>query len=235
MAKSKKRLAIIPAREGSKRIPKKNIRHFKGKPIIAYTIQYANTSALFDKIHVSTESEKIMSTVKEYGLNIDFLRPHHLADDHTPLIEVINFIVKNYGEKGEFYDEIWLLMPCAPLLSADILVKVANEFDSSPFPMLSVAEMPAPIEWAYIKHENNCLRLKKPEFSLTRSQDLQPAYYDAGIFAVYTHDMLNSLDKIGDAIQPYILPRHIAIDIDDESDWLLAEMIYDCMQRDVLI
>ncbi len=229
MTKFKKRLAVIPARGGSKRIPKKNIKAFKGKPIIAHTIHYAKTSALFDKIHVSTESKKIMSVVREHGLNIDFMRPRHLADDHIPLIEVINFVVKNYGEKNEFYDEIWLLMPCAPLISAEILVSAARKFDAGLSPMLSVAEMPAPIEWAYHKHKENCLRLNKPEFQLTRSQDLQPAYYDAGIFAVYTHDMLNSLDKIGDAIQPYILPRHIAIDIDNENDWLLAEMIYDCI------
>src|SRR5450755_2920533 len=106
------RLAVIPARGGSKRIPDKNIRMFCGKPMIGHILQAATGSRLFDTIHVSTESQRIADVVESLGYTIDFLRPQHLAGDHTPLMPVLKYAAETYATTGKNFDEIWLLMAC---------------------------------------------------------------------------------------------------------------------------
>ena len=113
-----KRLAIIPARGGSKRIKNKNIKDFCGKPIIKYTINAAIESKLFDKIHVSTESNLIKEVVEKCGLSVDFMRPNELSDDFTVLMPVISFVLETYKKQNIIFDEIWILMACAPLIEA---------------------------------------------------------------------------------------------------------------------
>ena len=112
-----KRLAIIPARGGSKRILNKNIKNFCGKPIISYIIETASNTNLFSKIHISTEDKEIFNLVSSMGLVPDFERPKNLADDHTPLMPVIKYVVEKYKKINQTYEEVWLLFPCSPLIT----------------------------------------------------------------------------------------------------------------------
>ena len=121
-----KRLAIIPARGGSKRIKNKNIKNFCGEPIINYIISTARESKLFNKIHVSTESNLIKEVVENNGLSIDFMRPETLSDDFTPLMPVLSFVLNTYISMGYQFDEIWLLMACAPLIDKNDLISASK-------------------------------------------------------------------------------------------------------------
>ena len=111
-------LVIIPARGGSKRIKNKNIKNFCGKPMINYIIDEALESKLFEKIHVSTDCLEIKEIVQKNNLKIDFMRPSSLADDHTPIMPVLSYVIKKYFEKNLYFDEIWLLYACSPLIDS---------------------------------------------------------------------------------------------------------------------
>ena len=123
-----KRLAIIPARIGSKRIPQKNIRDFFGKPMIYYALETVIKSKLFDKIHVSTDSDLIIDLVNEFGLLVDFKRPEELSDDITPLMPVLKFVVEEYLKIGETFNEVWMIMPCSPLINENDLLRASKMF-----------------------------------------------------------------------------------------------------------
>ena len=227
MIPSRTRLAIIPARGGSKRIEKKNIKMFHGRPMIHHTLEYTSKSELFDTIHVSTESEEIRNSVLEFGLKIDFERPENLSDDNTTLFEVIKFTVSKYAQIGKYFDEIWLIMACAPLTSTNDLEKAAVEFDHEHGLMIAVAEMPVPIEWAYTKTDDDILEFANPENYKFRSQDLTASYYDGGAFAIFTQKHLKQSSFSASPIQPFYLPKQRAIDIDTNDDWVFAEALYE--------
>lgn len=225
-----KRLAIIPARGGSKRIPDKNIRDFCGQPMITHVLGAARESGLFSTIYVSTESDKIREVAAMFGFPPDFPRPEVLADDHTPIMPVLRHAVAEYASRGQHFDEIWLLMACAPLINAQDLQKAAALFRESGAeqPLLAVSEYPAPIEWAFSRGTNGALTPVQEGMFAVRSQDLEKRYFDAGSFAAFpavrvlaSHGAGSDSDFIG-----YVLPKGTAIDIDDEQDWQLAEAIY---------
>ena len=225
-----KRIAIIPARGGSKRIPKKNIKDFCGKPMISYPIEALRESNLFDKIHVSTEDQKIIDTVNELGLEVDFLRPKSLSDDHTPIMPVIKFVVEKYLEMNQSFEEIWVIFPCSPLLKAKDLIQASNQFkrDLSFNSLMTVTEYPVPIEWAFeINEEGILVPIRKGDFAI-RSQDLNKKYYDAGMFYVYSKDLIFNLGSNGsdENITPYFISKGNAIDIDDDQDWQHAEKLF---------
>ena len=232
MSKAPKRLAIIPARGGSKRIPQKNIAFFHGQPIISYTLNAAKESGLFDLIHVSTESQLIYEVVRELGYKPDFLRPVELAGDDTPLLPVLKYVVEQFAESGNLFDEVWILMPCAPLLTMEDFVRASKCFDSNGGPILSICEYPAPIEWAYEK--DSCERLSSTmrDKVHVRSQDLGIKYYDAGLFAAYAYEDLMNQSKTGDNFQFYgvSIDRLRAVDIDNEADWEYAEKVYELLK-----
>lgn len=225
-----KRLAIVPARGGSKRIPSKNIRDFCGRPMITHVLGAASDSGLFSAIHVSTESESIREVVASFGFSPDFRRPDELADDHTPIMPVLRYVAEEYAKRDQHFDEIWLLMACAPLIDAQDLEKAATLFREagSKQPLLAVSEYPAPIEWAFSRGANGALTPVQAGMFAVRSQDIEKRYFDAGSFAVFpvarvleSHGAGSDSDFIG-----YVLPKGTAIDIDDEQDWQLAEAIY---------
>jgi pseudaminic acid cytidylyltransferase len=224
------RLAIIPARGGSKRIPDKNIRDFCGRPMIGHILQAAATSKLFDTIHVSTESRRIADVVQSLGHPVDFFRPDELADDHTPLMPVLRYVVETYAAKGRHYDEIWLLMPCSPLIGPDDLIAASGFFLSSgrQRPVMTVAQYPAPVEWAYHRKDGGSLVPLQPEMLAVRSQDIRPTYFDTGSFCIYPASAVLQSEGAGDysAYVGYPLPRQKAIDIDSEEDFQLAEAIF---------
>lgn len=225
-----KRLAIIPARGGSKRIPNKNIRDFCGQPMITHVLTAARDSGLFAKVHVSTESESIQHVAAQFGFPPDFPRPAELADDHTPIMPVLRNAVQEYAQRGEHFNEVWLLMACAPLIDAKDLSSAATMFQlaGSEQPLLAVSEYPAPIEWAFSRSGNGALTPVQAGMFAVRSQDLEKRYFDAGSFAVFpASHVLESQGAGSDSgFIGYVLPKGTAIDIDDEQDWQLAEAVY---------
>lgn len=223
-----KRLAIIPARGGSKRIPQKNIRQFCGHPMIWYILHAAKESALFDTIHVSTDCQKICETVENIGFSVDFLRPAELADDYKPIMPTLKYVTETYQADGQCFDQIWLLMACAPLVEATDLIEAERLLaDNLSKPVMAIAEYPAPVEWAFRREGNgDLIPLQPGKFSI-RSQDLAPAYYDAGAFIGFPVEFIaNSAEAGSDSgYTGYILTKEAAIDIDTFEDWELAEKI----------
>lgn len=225
-----RRLAIIPARGGSKRLPDKNIRLFHGKPMIGHILDVARESGLFDVIHVSTEDSRIQEVVAQLGYPIQFLRPAALADDHTPLMPVLKYVVETFRERGETFDQVALLMACAPLIAAGDLQNAAALCDrgEGKRAVLSVAPYPVPVEWAYARKGNGELVPRQPGLFATRSQDLETCFYDAGCFAFFpTEQILREEGPGGD--QNYVgllIPKWKAVDIDDAEDWEMAKRLF---------
>lgn len=226
----KRRLAIIPARGGSKRIPNKNTRDFYGKPMISYVLNAASESRLFDVIHVSTDSDEIRDTVENLGFQIDFMRPSELADDHTPIMPVLKFVTDKYFSLGQEFDEIWLLMACAPLIEMSDLQEAAKLFEQSggSKSLIAVAEYPVPIEWAFCLNTDGTLKPVQPGMFSVRSQDLGKKYFDSGTFVVYSYSMIQSSEGAGSDADfiGFVLSKGKAIDIDDKEDWAIAEALY---------
>ncbi len=227
-----KRLAIIPARGGSKRIKNKNIKNFCGEPIINYIINTARESKLFNKIHVSTECNLIKEVVENNGLSIDFMRPETLSEDFTPLMPVISFVWNTYISMGYQFDEVWLLMACAPLIDKNDLISASKTFNAqninSNKPLMAIAEYPVPIEWSFLKDNKNIIHPRYEGKLKERSQDLPKSYYDAGTFVVFPKTFFSEFDGEGTdkGYIGYQLPKAKAIDIDTQEDWDLAEALY---------
>lgn len=225
-----RRIAIIPARGGSKRIPNKNTRDFCGKPMIVHILQAARESELFDVIHVSTESFSIRETVENLGFRIEFMRPPELADDHTPIMPVLKYVMETYTSRGQLFDQVWLLMACAPLVESTDLQQAAQLFDQSggTNPMLAISEYPVPIEWAFSRASDGKLTPVQPGMFAVRSQDLSKKYFDAGVFTAFPAATVQASEGAGSDVGfiGHILPKGKAIDIDDEADWAIAEAMY---------
>ncbi len=225
------RIAIIPARGGSKRIPNKNIADFCGKPMIEYALTEAKASGLFDKIHVSTESQKIAQVVKNLGFELDFGRPELLSDDITPIMPVLKYVVDTYAARGEFYDQVCLIMATSPLIeSSDLQGAVAlyEAQERGNSPVLGVVQYPVPVEWAFARSEAGYLDPLEPGKFAIRSQDLEARYYDAGSFAIYPSSFVTGSVGAGDDSKylGYQLAKYKGVDIDDAEDLVHAEVIY---------
>ena len=219
----KRRLVIIPARAGSKRIC--------GNPIIYYPIEAIIKSKLFCEIHVSTDSREIVNAVNLKGIKVDFLRPKNLSDDHTPLMPVIKYVLEQYNKKEQYFDEIWIVLPCSPFLKARDLVNASQIFNNSinnNF-LMTVTEYSVPIEWAFKINEDGHLdSINKGAFAI-RSQDLEKKYYDTGLFYAYRSEFILKSNESGydENILPYFLKKGETIDIDDMEDWTYAEKLYE--------
>lgn len=224
MAKS---IAIIPARGGSKRIPRKNIKNFFGKPLIAYSIQTALESNLFDKVIVTTDDEEIAKIAKEYGAKVPFLRPKELSDDFTGTADVVQHAINYLKEYGEEFDYACTIYATAPLLQPKYLIlgyeKLKNSDAVNAF---SATSMPFPIQRTFKLDNNGRCEMFTPEHYMTRSQDLEEAYQDAGQF--YWSKLNKTSDEImfGKDSIPIVLPRHLVQDIDTLEDWHRAEIMY---------
>lgn len=220
-----KRLLIIPARIGSKRIFKKNIKFFLKKPIINYSINTAKLSNLFDKIHVSTDSKIIKKIVEKQKLKVDFLRTKNLSGDKVGLLEVFRFVVKKYKQLGINFDEIWFLTPCSPLIEAKDLIKASFFFKKNiTKAILAIAENSPPIQWSFIIKKKSQLTPVFKNFLKYRSQDLPKTYYDTGTFGAFKSKLLEKKSLI--KYSGFIIPKYKGIDIDTPDDWLLAEKIF---------
>lgn len=225
-----RRLAIIPARGGSKRIPNKNVRDFCGKPMLAHILGSAAGSGLFETVHVSTENAIIAEVAMQHGHPVDFMRPDNLADDFTPIMPVMKYVVDEYERRGRSFDQVWLLMACAPLIAASDLVAAEAQFVQAGgrVHLLAVSEFQAPIEWALRRNEQGLLVPLQPGMFTVRSQDLEKRYFDAGAFAIFPTATVKGADTSGidSGYIGYTLPKGTAVDIDDERDWALAEALF---------
>jgi len=222
------KLAVIPARGGSKRIPGKNIAPFCGKPMIAYALEAAEQSGLFDKIHVSTDSVEISRVVKELGYEVDFMRDPMLADDFTGIVPVLRWVVEQYKLQGQIYDQVCCIMPNAPLLLSHDLVSAFDIFNrhKRSHPLLVFAKFPVPIEWAFRQNKAGVMSAVSHENLIRRSQDLEDAYYECGPFTIWRPDHLLSENPLTGEVLSYILPLERAVDIDTQDDLLYAERLY---------
>lgn len=227
-----KTIAIIPARGGSKRIPRKNIKDFHGMPLIAYSIKVALKSKLFDKVIVSTDDEEIAKIAREYGASVPFIRPVELSDDFTGTGAVVNHALQYLKEQDEIYDLVCTIYATAPFLDEKYLIegfeKLKNSNAKNAF---SCTSMPFPIQRTFKITKGERCEMFWPENFQTRSQDLEEAYQDAGQF-YWTNLNIKSNEIIfGKDSIPIILPRFLVQDIDTLEDWKRAEIMYEVIQK----
>ena len=219
-------IAIIPARGGSKRIPRKNIRPFCGQPMLAYAILAAQQSSCFSKVMVSTDDEEIAEVARQLGAEVPFLRPANLADDHTGTTPVVIDTIQ-----AEHYCCIYATVP---LIQADDLKAAHQRLIASNAPFVyTVAEFGFPIQRAVRMDEQGRVTPFWPEQMAKRSQDLEPAYQDAGQFYWGSRAAwLGGISPVGGEGIGHILPRHRVVDIDTQEDWHLAELLYQVLAQD---
>ena len=223
-------VAIIPARGGSKRIPRKNIKDFHGKPLIAYSIEVALKSKLFDKVIVSTDDEEIAKIAMQYGAVIPFLRPKELSDDFTGTGAVVEHIMNYLKQQGENYDFICTIYATAPFLDKKYLIEGFEKLkNSSAKNAFSCTSMPFPIQRTFKITQNERCEMFWSENFTKRSQDLEEAFQDAGQF-YWTNLNIKSNEIIfGKDSIPIVLPRHLVQDIDTLEDWIRAEFMYEAL------
>ena len=226
-------LAVIPARGGSKRIPRKNIRPFHGKPMIAYSIETALESGIFERVIVSTDDKEIAETARKYGAEVPFIRPADLADDFTGTDAVTEHALKWFASRGESYDFVCTVYATAPLLTAESLIEGYQRLkDSNAVYAFSATSMPFPIQRTFkITPEGRC-EMFLPEHYTTRSQDLEEAYQDAGQFYWRALHRGSSEPIFGRDSIPILLPRYRVQDIDTLEDWERAEKMYEVLNPD---
>lgn len=224
-------LCIIPARGGSKRIPRKNIKPFHGIPIIAYSIDIALKSGLFKEVMVSTDCEEIKRISQRYGAEVPFLRSEINSNDLATTLDVVNEVVEAYLKMGQTFDEICVLYPCAPFVSVadlmnakrllqkhDCVIPVVR-FDFSPFRSFEISE--------------SKLRYKWPEYEKSRSQDLEELFHDAGQWYFFRNEDQYHESLVKSSTSPLILESNKVQDIDNISDWKLAELKFQMLNDGV--
>lgn len=225
------RLAVIPARGGSKRIPRKNIRLFGGMPMIAWSIRAALESGCFDRVLVSTDDDEIASIASRHGADVPFMRPAELADDHTATVPVIAHAVRWQSANGPAPDAVCCIYATAPFVKAADLRRGLQVLEASGADYaLSVTGYAFPIQRALRLTPEGRLAMFEPQHVATRSQDLEEAWHDAGQFYWgRTAAWLDGVPLLGPASAPVLLPRHRVQDIDTIEDWERAEWMFAAM------
>ena len=229
------RLAVIPARGGSKRIPRKNIKWFCGRPIIAWSIESAKLSGCFDRVIVSTDDEEIAGVARDLGAEVPFLRPPELSDDNTGTIPVIAHAIHWQRQGGVMPTEVCCIYATAPLLRAADLQKGLEVLEASGCDFsFSATSYCFPIQRAFRIDATNRVEMFYPENFSTRSQDLESAYHDAGQFYWGKAEAwLSTCPIFSSKATAVILPRYRVQDIDTPEDWECAEWMFKAFrQRD---
>lgn len=223
-----KRIAIITARGGSKRIPKKNIKEFCGKPIIAHSIEAALKSDIFDEVMVSTDSEEIADIARQYGANVPFMRSAKTSDDYATTSDVIMEVLEKYQEMGQTFDYICCIYPTAPFVTSDKLKEAMSIMEKNDVvEVMPVVQFSYPPQRCFVIGDDNYMKYKYEEYMQSRSQDLEKQYHDAGQFYIYDADKYVKLSgKISGGIMPIIVSELEVQDIDNEDDWKIAELKY---------
>jgi len=220
-------IAIIPARGGSQRIPRKNIKQFLGKPMIAWSIEAALQSACFDHVWVSTDDAEIAEVALSYGAEVPFTRPLHLSDHHTPTIPVVAHALEWAQAQGLVPTAVCCVYATAPMLqAADLQDGLKTLRQNNCDYVFSATNYSFPIQRAFMLKPHNFVEMFDPAHYQTRSQDLPQAYHDAGQFYWgQTQAWMSQKPVFSNTARAHLLPRHLVQDIDTPEDWTRAELI----------
>ena len=227
-----KNLALIPARGGSKRILKKNIKLFKNKPMIVWSIEAALNSKCFDEILVSTDDQEIADIAKEYGANVPFLRPKELADDFSTTHEVVKHAIDwLFINQKRVYENICCIYATAPLVQVEDLRKSLTILENAheDIYVFAATSYPFPIQRSIFIDDKGYSSMVYPEKFQLRSQDLEEAFHDAGQFYWAKSKIWYDKKNIFQKGKPLVIPRWRVQDIDTEEDWLMAEKLFDLL------
>ena len=227
-----KSIAIITARGGSKRIPKKNIKNFLGKPIICYSIEAALKSEGFDEVMVSTDSDEIAEIARKSGASVPFLRSDKTSNDFSTTADVLEEVIHEYEMRGKNYDSFACIYPTAPFITAGRLKDAFKKFSmSEAYSLMTVVRFSFPPQRALVIRDN-LITYQYPEFALCRSQDLEPIYHDCGQFYICnTSEFLKEHSMVTERTIPYEIPEEEVQDIDNLSDWIIAESKYKALHN----
>lgn len=226
-----KKVAMITARGGSKRIPRKNIKEFCGKPIIAYSIEAALASGVFDTVMVSTDDEEIAAIAKQYGAEVPFYRSEKTSNDFATTADVILEVLEEYEKRGESFDMVCCIYPTAPFLTAKRLKEAVEKLEAADADtLLPVVAFSYPVQRALVVRDEK-LVFEYPEYMDSRSQDLEKHYHDVGQFYVLKSEAFKKSKKLmlGN-ILPYEISEMEVQDIDNQTDWEIAEMKYEILK-----
>lgn len=227
------KLCVIPARGGSKRIPRKNIKEFCGQPMIGYSIQAAIKSVCFDQVIVSTDDAEIAEVAKSYGASVPFMRPEDLSNDYAGTVPVIKHAIEWFAENDVPSAEVCCLYATAPFVQAQSIQQAYQQMKETQAEYcFSVTSFAFPIQRAIKLNSQQRVEMFSPENFVKRSQDLEEAYHDAGQFYWGTADAWKQEKPIFSEIaSPFILPRYLVQDIDTPEDWQRAELMYQVLQQ----
>ena len=217
-------LCVIPARGGSKRIPRKNVKDFLGKPLIAYSIEAALNSGVFERVIVSTDDALIADVAVKFGAQVPFMRDAALSDDYATSSDAVADAATRLGG----YSHVCCLYATAPLITGEILREAYGKFEEAGCEFLfSATEFSFPIQRAIRLGEDGAVSMFYPQFALTRSQDLERAYHDAGAFYFGRHEAwLEKKPIFAPHSRAFLLPRNLACDIDTPEDFEFAQKLY---------
>lgn len=227
------KVAIIPARGGSKRIPRKNIKPFLGKPMIAYSIEAARASGIFDQIIVSTDDAEIADVARQFGAETPFVRPAELSDDHATTVEVICHAVQYCLDQGLPVEYACCIYATAPLIQVEFIRQSLASLQANPDTdyAFSVTSFPFPIQRAIRISADGRIEAMQAEHRNTRSQDLEAAFHDAGQFYLGRAEAwLAGAPIFSPKSLPIVLPRYLVQDIDTEEDWFRAEYLFQALR-----
>jgi pseudaminic acid cytidylyltransferase len=220
-------IAIIPARGGSKRIPRKNIKPFAGKPMLAYAIDAALACGLFAHVAVSTDDDEIAAIARGCGAEVPFMRPPELADDHTVTVAVVAHAIEACRAIGWDVRRACCIYPAVPLIQGSDLRQAYALLDESAAPYaFAVSEFPSAVQRAMRRRADGSMEAIYPQYTATRTQDLEPAYYDAGQFYWGTAAAWLAGDSPHRAGKGLVIPASRAVDIDTAHDWDRAELLF---------
>jgi len=225
-------IAIITARGGSKRIPRKNIKNFLGVPIIKYSIDAALQAGCFDEVMVSTDDMEIAEIAMSYGAKVPFFRSETTSNDYATTADVIKEVIDEYIKRGYSFEHFCCVYPTAPFVTSDKLrMAMKMLLETGADSVLPVTQFSYPIQRA-LKIENGVVKMIWPENYIARSQDLMPAYHDCGQFyCMKTKSFLEQKIVFAKYTVPIIIPESEVQDIDNEEDWKVAEMKYKIMKN----
>lgn len=225
-------IAIIPARGGSKRIPRKNIKIFDDKPMIAHAILAAKSSGLFEHVVVSTDDDEITEIAQEWGAETPFLRPADLADDHTATVPVIAHAIQACQNLGWEFDNVCCIYPGVPFIQTkDLQAAFAHLNENTADYCFPVAEFSTAIQRALKREESGRMQPFYPQYETIRTQDLEKAYHDAGQFYWGRATTWLKNSRIHSGGIGYIIPNWRVVDIDTQEDWQRAEIIFKSLVR----
>lgn len=227
------KLAVIPARGGSKRIPGKNVKFFCGKPMIGWSIEVARQSGIFDHVVVSTDDAEIAEIAVGFGAEVPFLRPTELSDDYTGTSEVVAHAINWHQQQGATIDAVCCVYATAPFVSSsDLQAGLCKLLETSADFVFAVTSYAYPIQRALRLSESGRVQMLWPEHFTTRSQDLEEVFHDAGQFYWGRPGAWISNKPIFSSTSASIvLPRYRVQDIDTQEDWVRAEMMFKMLQK----